>query len=253
MKLLNRFYDVTSGRILVDGIDVREWDLTALRRAIGLVQQDVFLFAGDIMENVRLGRADLSEEGVRQALARAQALRFVDRIAGGPRAADQRARRESLIGTAPAFVIRARSRLRPENSRDGRGHLERRQRDRAAHPNRAQRIARGQNGAGHRPSPLDHRARGPNHGAGQTASCARAAHMTSCSNCADSTTGSSSCSTRRLQEPAARLWTEACGAVCAVLLRRAAVLALPAATSDISRVAPMKKRACCGIANRFHT
>lgn len=83
MKLLNRFYDVTSGRILVDGIDVREWDLTALRRAIGLVQQDVFLFAGDIMENVRLGRADLSEEGVRQALARAQALHFVERMPAG--------------------------------------------------------------------------------------------------------------------------------------------------------------------------
>ena len=83
MKLLNRFYDVTSGRILVDGVDVREWDLTALRRAIGLVQQDVFLFAGDILENVRLGRADLSEEGVRQALARAQALRFVERLPSG--------------------------------------------------------------------------------------------------------------------------------------------------------------------------
>ncbi len=83
MKLLNRFYDVTSGRILVDGVDVREWDLTALRRTIGLVQQDVFLFAGDVMENVRLGRADLSEEGVRQALARAQALRFVERLPSG--------------------------------------------------------------------------------------------------------------------------------------------------------------------------
>ncbi len=83
MKLLNRFYDVTSGRILVDGVDVREWDLTALRRAIGLVQQDVFLFAGDIMENVRLGRADLSEAEVRAALARAQALRFVDRMPAG--------------------------------------------------------------------------------------------------------------------------------------------------------------------------
>jgi ATP-binding cassette subfamily B multidrug efflux pump len=47
------------------------------------VQQDVFLFAGDIMENVRLGRADLSEEGVRQALARAQALRFVERLPSG--------------------------------------------------------------------------------------------------------------------------------------------------------------------------
>ena len=71
------------GRILVDGVDVREWDLTALRRAIGLVQQDVFLFAGDIMENVRLGRTDLGEDEVRQALARAQALRFVERLPAG--------------------------------------------------------------------------------------------------------------------------------------------------------------------------
>ena len=55
IKLLNRFYDVQSGRILVDGIDVREWDLRALRRTIGLVQQDVFLFAGDVMENIQLG------------------------------------------------------------------------------------------------------------------------------------------------------------------------------------------------------
>ena len=53
IKLLNRFYDVQDGRILVDGVDVREWDLHDLRRAIGLVQQDVQLFAGSILDNVR--------------------------------------------------------------------------------------------------------------------------------------------------------------------------------------------------------
>lgn len=84
IKLLNRFYDVQSGRILVDGIDVREWDLRALRRTIGLVQQDVFLFAGDVTENIRLG-LELSESQVRDALRRAQALRFVDRLPGGLR------------------------------------------------------------------------------------------------------------------------------------------------------------------------
>ena len=83
IKLLSRFYDVTSGRILVDGVDVREWDLPMLRRAIGLVQQDVFLFAADILENVRLGRTDLSEAQVREVLARAQALRFVERLPEG--------------------------------------------------------------------------------------------------------------------------------------------------------------------------
>jgi ATP-binding cassette subfamily B multidrug efflux pump len=78
IKLLNRFYDVTAGRITVDGIDVREWDLRELRRTIGLVQQDVFLFADTILENVRLSRTDLSENQIREALERAQALRFVD-------------------------------------------------------------------------------------------------------------------------------------------------------------------------------
>jgi ATP-binding cassette subfamily B protein len=83
IKLLNRFYDVTSGRILIDGIDVREWDLTELRRTIGLVQQDVFLFAGDIAENVRLGRTDLSERELTEALTRSQAMRFVERMPNG--------------------------------------------------------------------------------------------------------------------------------------------------------------------------
>jgi ATP-binding cassette subfamily B protein len=80
IKLLTRFYDVTAGRILVDGVDVRDWDLNELRRAIGLVQQDVFLFAGNVLDNVRLSRSDLGEDAVTEALARAQALGFVNRM-----------------------------------------------------------------------------------------------------------------------------------------------------------------------------
>ena len=83
IKLLNRFYDVTGGRIFVDGVDVREWDLHELRRTIGTVQQDVFLFAGDILENIRLSRAELGEREIREALARAQALKFVERLPNG--------------------------------------------------------------------------------------------------------------------------------------------------------------------------
>jgi ABC-type multidrug transport system fused ATPase/permease subunit len=83
IKLLNRFYDVTSGRITVDGVDVREWDLRRLRRTIGLVQQDVFLFADEILENVRLSRTDLDENRIREVLARSQALRFVERLPAG--------------------------------------------------------------------------------------------------------------------------------------------------------------------------
>jgi ATP-binding cassette, subfamily B, multidrug efflux pump len=80
IKLLNRSYDVQSGRILVDGVDVREWDLRELRRAIGLVQQDVQIFSGSILDNVRLSRTDLSEGEILKALERAQALDFVQRL-----------------------------------------------------------------------------------------------------------------------------------------------------------------------------
>jgi len=83
IKLLNRFYDVMGGRILVDGVDVREWDLHELRRTIGTVQQDVFLFAGDVLENIRLSRTELGEREIREALARAQALKFVERLPNG--------------------------------------------------------------------------------------------------------------------------------------------------------------------------
>jgi ATP-binding cassette, subfamily B, multidrug efflux pump len=80
IKLLNRSYDVQGGRILVDGVDVREWDLRELRRAIGLVQQDVQIFSGSILDNVRLSRVELSEAEVLKALERAQALDFVQRL-----------------------------------------------------------------------------------------------------------------------------------------------------------------------------
>ena len=134
IKLLKRFYDVTAGRILVDGVDVREWDLTALRRAIGLVQQDVFLFAGDVMENIRLSRTELERSrSARGAAPRAgAALRRA--AAGRPARGNPRARRQPLLRPAPTAVVRARARLRPANPRDGRSDLERRQRDRAPDP-----------------------------------------------------------------------------------------------------------------------
>src|SRR5208337_4098150 len=113
IKLLNRSYDVTSGRILVDGVDVREWDLAALRREIGYVQQDVFLFAGDVMENIRLG-LELGESEVRDALRRAQALRFVERLPGGlaeeirERGANLSAGQRQLLSFARALAYNPR-------------------------------------------------------------------------------------------------------------------------------------------------
>ena len=70
--LLPRFYDVSDGRVTVDGHDVREVTQESLRRAIGIIQQDVFMFAGTVRENIRYGRPDASDEEVVRAAIRAE-------------------------------------------------------------------------------------------------------------------------------------------------------------------------------------
>jgi ATP-binding cassette subfamily B protein len=70
--LLPRFYDVTKGRITIDGIDVRQMTLASLRREIGIVQQDVFLFGGTIRQNIAYGRLDASEEDIVEVARRAR-------------------------------------------------------------------------------------------------------------------------------------------------------------------------------------
>ena len=79
-KLLNRSYDVQRGAILVDGVDVRQWDVQALRRHIGVVLQDVFLFVGDVATNVSLGRDEISQAEVERAARYVNADRFIRRL-----------------------------------------------------------------------------------------------------------------------------------------------------------------------------
>ena len=80
VNLLCRFYDVQEGSIKVDGRDVREWPLEGLRRRFGIVQQDVFLFSGDIESNIRLRERDISSEQVRAAARNVNADRFIERL-----------------------------------------------------------------------------------------------------------------------------------------------------------------------------
>jgi ABC-type multidrug transport system fused ATPase/permease subunit len=82
-KLLNRFYDVQRGRILIDGVDVRAWELHDLRRQIGVVLQDVFLFAGDVATNITLGRTDIAPAQVEQAARYVNADRFIRQLPRG--------------------------------------------------------------------------------------------------------------------------------------------------------------------------
>jgi len=83
ISLLLRFYDVRRGRILVDGVDVREHDLARLRGLFGLVLQDVHLFSGTIASNIRLGRADVDDEQVWRAAAAVHADQFIARLPAG--------------------------------------------------------------------------------------------------------------------------------------------------------------------------
>ena len=80
VKLLMRFYDVNSGRILIDGHDIREFDRRNLRECFGMVLQDTWLFNGTIMENIRYGRLDANDEEVIAAAKAAHAHRFIQTL-----------------------------------------------------------------------------------------------------------------------------------------------------------------------------
>jgi ATP-binding cassette subfamily B protein len=81
--LILRFYDPASGRILIDGADIRHCDPLALRRAIAIVPQDPVIFAGSVTDNVRFGRPEATDADIREASAAAHALAFVERLPQG--------------------------------------------------------------------------------------------------------------------------------------------------------------------------
>lgn len=76
-KLVNRTYDVNSGQVLIDGVDVRNWNLEALRRQISIIEQDIFLFSDTIAENIAFGRPGAAQEEIKRAAKSAQAHEFI--------------------------------------------------------------------------------------------------------------------------------------------------------------------------------
>ncbi len=83
VNLIGRFYDVGDGAVLIDGIDVRDVTRASLRRQMGVVLQDSFLFSGTIMENIRYGRLDATDAEVELAARTANAHEFISRLPDG--------------------------------------------------------------------------------------------------------------------------------------------------------------------------
>jgi ATP-binding cassette subfamily B protein len=77
VRLVSRIYDVTAGRVLVDGVDVREWNMATLRQQISIIEQDLFLFSRSISENIAFGRPDATQAEVEAAAHAAQAHDFI--------------------------------------------------------------------------------------------------------------------------------------------------------------------------------
>jgi ABC-type multidrug transport system fused ATPase/permease subunit len=82
-SLVPRFYDVTAGRVTIDGVGVRDVTLTSLRSEIGVISQDPFLFSASVRENIAFGRVDLSDDDVRRVAETAQAHEFIERLPKG--------------------------------------------------------------------------------------------------------------------------------------------------------------------------
>lgn len=83
VKLINRTYDVDSGRVLVDGIDVRDWNLAVLRRQISYIEQDIFLFSQTVADNIAFGKPGATINEIEQAAGSAQAHEFINTFDNG--------------------------------------------------------------------------------------------------------------------------------------------------------------------------
>jgi ATP-binding cassette subfamily B protein len=82
-SLLSRFYDVQKGSVMIDGVNIQDYELSSLRQNIGIVQQDVYLFSGSVDFNIRLGDDGMTEEYVRDCADYVNAARFIESLPGG--------------------------------------------------------------------------------------------------------------------------------------------------------------------------
>ena len=150
-RLLGRFYDPRSGRVTLDGVDLRQLPDSVLRSEIIVITQENFLFEGSVADNIRLGRPDALRRGRGEGLPDDRSARLHRGAAGGLRHLGRQARRPAVGRAAPADLVRAGVPGRPGRARPGRGHVA------ARHPERAAGAGRAADRAG-RPDRGDHRA-----------------------------------------------------------------------------------------------
>ena len=165
-RLLGRFYDPRSGRVTLDGVDLRQLPDSVLRSEIIVITQENFLFEGSVADNIRLGRPDAPAADVEKASRMIGAHDFIAALPEGLRHLGRQARRPPVGRAAPAGLVRTGVPGRPGRARPGRGHVA------ARHPERAAGAGRAAHRAG-RPDRGDHRApavhgrdRGPGPGPG---------------------------------------------------------------------------------------
>jgi len=111
VKLVARYYDVTGGRVLVDGTDIRDLDLASYRQRLGVVPQEAFLFAGTVREAIAYGRPEASDAQIRAAAGAVGALDMISRLSGGfdhevaERGRNLSAGQRQLIALARAYLV----------------------------------------------------------------------------------------------------------------------------------------------------
>ena len=202
-RLIPRFYDVSGGRICIDGHDVRETRLNEVRRAVGLVFEDTFLFSDTVRSNIAFADPEATMEQVVRAARLAGADEFVRELPDGLRHHHRRARLLALGWPASAHRDRARGARRPAHPDPRRRDVVGRPEQGARDPQRAARSDAGPHDDHHRPPPGDDRARRPRRAAhdgrssptARTKGCSRRTRATAkCSrapkpkNCARATT-----------------------------------------------------------------
>jgi ATP-binding cassette subfamily B protein len=111
VKLVARFYDVTSGRVLIDGVDVRDFDLASYRRQLGVVPQEPYLFPGTLRDAIAYGRPDASDAEVEAAARGVGAIEMISRLPGGfhhevaERGRNLSAGQRQLVALARAYLV----------------------------------------------------------------------------------------------------------------------------------------------------